>query len=492
MFGIAEAADTVLRAIDEEQNIMIYADVDMDGVAAGAIMYRYLSNFTDQLYVTINQGKLHGINPDELDYMDDIGLLIIVDAIEGAPDYYKAILDKGINIVVLDHHIIPECIVQSELDIHLVSSANNYPNPELSGAGVAWKFAAYLDYVTLNTYAQDLMDLAACGIIADMCDLSEKSMENRYICAEGIKRLRNPALKQICGGYEFTSQTVSFSIAPLINSAMRTGKNELALDVFLIDIYERITEILNTLKEAKQEQDNTVKEILPSLTASADEQKDKKCLVLQIPEEYAGITGLIANRMLSEYKKPVLIVRDHYEIDPETGEIIGEPEYRGSGRGYGVDDFKQLFTKTGIGWSAGHENAFGVKLKQSELESWSDAIEDQLSNVDFDTSVYADVLIDPEQVTNEMISRFKAINTVTGNGFQPITFCVKDIEDYQISYLSDGKHLKIKTPNLTIIQWNSDIKPEKGSKITAIGTLDANIFNRTVTKQLIASEIIVE
>ena len=75
MLGIAEAADTVLRAIEEEQSILIYADVDMDGVAAGAIMYRYLSNFTDQLYVTINQGKLHGINPDELDYMDDVSRL---------------------------------------------------------------------------------------------------------------------------------------------------------------------------------------------------------------------------------------------------------------------------------------------------------------------------------------------------------------------------------------------------------------------------------
>ena len=216
--NIDKAREIVENGIDNNLNLCVLSDVDTDGVCSGAIIYKYLSHFTNNITIDINEGKVHGV--EDLETNADI--LIVVDSINAADDY-KKFTDKGTKVVILDHHI-PPSFIEEYSHVTLVSSAVDYPNPQLSGSGVTWKFCKYLDEYFLTDYADELVDLAATGIIADMCDVSVA--ENRYICYEGLNNLHNLGLKKIVGSYQFNSQSVSFSVAPLVNACTRLNRNQ--------------------------------------------------------------------------------------------------------------------------------------------------------------------------------------------------------------------------------------------------------------------------
>ena len=84
------------------------------------------------------------------------------------------------DIIVLDHHAIDPKVPYDDY-VCLVSSQREYDNPDLSGSGTVWKFCKYCDEQYLTDYADELVDLAAIGILADVMNVSEECYENRYI-----------------------------------------------------------------------------------------------------------------------------------------------------------------------------------------------------------------------------------------------------------------------------------------------------------------------
>ena len=235
LHNIDEAAKVVINGIKNNKNFFVYFDSDADGISAGAIMTRYLVNFEADGAVVpyINEGKQHGLKYDALCFQNKYDIVIIVDSMQDNPALYEELLRMGSEVIVLDHHDIPDSILAMQKQIHLVSSMNDYPNPYLCGAGVTLKFCLYLDSLLGTNYADQYYDLAACGTCADMMDIGPDSMENRYICQKGFSNLKNVALNKIKGPYTFNSETVAFSVAPLINAANRMNQNWDALNLFL-------------------------------------------------------------------------------------------------------------------------------------------------------------------------------------------------------------------------------------------------------------------
>ena len=306
MIGLHEAAQVLLDAIDNDKTILIYYDSDVDGVTSGSVAYRYLKNYTDNLRTYIAKGKMHGLEGLPLTELDDVDVLWIVDSINDNPKFYQDILDKNVQIVITDHHKIPYKLINSKININLVSSANDYKNPELTGAGVTWKLCAYLDYLTLNDYAEFLYDLCCTGIIADMGSL--KSAENRFLCYKGLNNLRNPVIKKLIGSYNFDSQSVQFSVAPAVNALVRTNNNDIAMKIFATDDEQEINELINIAKDAKEQQNEDVNSIIDELITQGDGQLDRKCKVFWIPEEYRNLSGLLGNKLASVFQSPVLVI----------------------------------------------------------------------------------------------------------------------------------------------------------------------------------------
>lgn len=475
--NIDRAADIILDTIDNDGTFLVYYDTDCDGISAGTIMTRYLRNYTDKVRTYINEGKQHGIENFSLDNLEGIDTVVIVDSINENAQLYQNMLDRGVRIVIADHHIVPKQLADSDVNICLVSSANDYPNPSLSGSATTWKLCAYIDYLTLNDYADSLVDLACTGLIADMCSVGLDSPENRYICYLGFNNQDNLAIKKINGSYEFNAQAVSFGIAPLINAANRVNDNQTAVELFLSDDTKEVNKLIKTLKADKELQNTEVQEKMPELLRQGKEQLDNKCMYFFI-ETDASVGGLIGNKLLEIYKRPLFVL---------TGKQDGE--YCGSMRAIGLEDFAQIVNDTEIGKCLGHELAAGAFIPIDRFEEFKEVIENTLKDIEFKQEVDVDLRLNVEQINEYLIKQLKKLNRISGGNFAPVTVMVDGITDFNVGHMSEGKHLKFETPNLTLIKWNCGaVNVEDGAELSAIGQLDLNWFARKLTQQMIMND----
>ena len=493
MKNIDVAAKIITKNIENDGSFFVHFDTDTDGVSAGSIAVRWLKQHTDRVYYGINQGKDHGIAKLDLSLLDGIDVLWIVDSIETKMFPYERVLEAGVkHIIITDHHLVSKSMqrqMERTCAITLVSSAVDYPNPALSGSATTWKLCAYMDWIDLDDYSDNLVDLATCGIIADMVDVGVESPENRYIAYKGFCNQVNPALKKINGSYEFNSQAVSFGIAPLVNASNRMNENEKAVELFLSEDSKEITKLVNELKFCKESQNLEIADVMPMLEEQAASQMDNKVMFFFV-ETNAEVKGLIGNKLLEKYHRPVIVLSNRIEVDDETGELTRH-EYFGSARAVGVRDFKKYVDDTGFVGSGGHENAFGIWFDVDVLDDFKNAIESALKDVEFVQEATVDIRINQEQITDDLIKKIKSLNKISGQGWPSVSVMVSGITDYEVGTMSGGKHLKLIADGgkTLFIKWNfNDDWDQFDGPVSAIGSLDSGFFGRTYYKQLIMND----
>ena len=481
LYRIDEAFDRLDKAIKEDEKIAILFDTDLDGTASGAIITRYLRNFTNNIETYIDEGKQHGLIGQDIEKFFDVDLLIVVDSLDKNELQYKKLYENKTDVIILDHHAIKESVPYDDYSI-LVSSQRKYSNPQLSGAGVTWKFCKYMDEQYLTGYADELVDLAACGLVGDMMDMTV--MENRYIVSKGLSKINNPAIKKIVGGFEFNSTAISFSVAPIINASNRIGKNDIAMKAFIEDDNKTLLKYMRELKKCRVLQNEEVDRILPEAINSCEEQKDKKMIVVFIDTDY-GISGLLGNKLLERYQRPILILKD-----------CGDT-YKGSMRATGVSDFRKICNESGLAKADGHELASGIEIKKELLNEFTIYIEETLPELKDDSTTNIDIQLDISDITRKMVDLIKRFDRISGTNFPSVKVYIDNIYDYEIGNMSDYKHLTIK-PNdyLLIIKWNYNGSFEKmkdhslvNDELRVVGTIDSGFLGRKFVLKVICDEI---
>lgn len=478
MKGLEEAYQIIDDAVTMGEKFLVLADVDADGCTSNAIITRYLRKCGAEVECVINDGKKHGAEGFDLSLLEDIGVMIIVDSLNNDPAVYQRILDTGVRLVVFDHHIVSQELLDANLDFILVSSANGYSNDQLSGAGVVMKFVLYCDEMNLTDYADDLWAYSAIGLIADMSSMAVP--ENRYIAYRGLAQFKNPVVQKMVGNYCFDSQSVSFSIGPLVNAAMRMSENEKAMNVFLTDDIDKIDDLVKDLQKCKERQNEVVDSLLDGLLEQGDAQLDRKCMFFILENDTeAEITGLLGNRLLALYQRPLFILR------------LKDNQYCGSMRAVGVENMLELSNETNLCVCSGHPLASGAFIKLVDFEGFKIAIEEKLKDVEFSVSVEADIEIDASQVNENLIKQLNAINRISGSGFAPVKVLIRT-DDYEVSTFTSKKHLKIidNKTGVIVVKWNTDVwKTMTNDKpLVAVGTLANPYYGRQKFLQLTIDE----
>ncbi len=476
--GLDEAYQIIDDAITMGDKFLVLADVDADGCSSNAIITRYLRKCGADVDCVINDGKKHGAEDFNLELLDGIDVMIIVDSLNNDPEVYKRILDTGVKLVVFDHHLPEQRLFDAGLDFVLVSSANGYPNEFLSGAGVCLKFVQYCDYQNLTDYSDDLWAYAAIGLIADMSSMAEP--ENRYIAYRGLAQFRNPMVQKMVGNYTFDSQSVSFSIGPLVNAAMRMHQNEKAMNVFLAEDEDEIDELVKDLKNCREEQNKVVADLLDGLLEQGESQLDRKCMFFMLDNDTdAEITGLIGNKLLAMYQRPLFILK------------VRDGQYAGSMRSVGTENFLEIANGTGLCLCQGHPNAAGAFIDIDKLEQFKEVIEEELKDVEFSVNIEADIELAPSQINENLVKQLNAINRISGEGFPPIKVLVRT-SDYEVSTFSTKKHLKIidNDTGVIIVKWNCMDWQTLGNdgEIVAVGVLANPFYGRNKFLQLTVDE----
>lgn len=414
--NIAQGAKWLEETLNKENShIIVVVDCDVDGFTSGAIIWNYIRTIAPCQRITyvLHEHKQHGLQDcweQILNISDEIDLVILPDSSSNDYEYHELLGAQGIKCLILDHHEIDKdqlissnaCIINNQLSI-------NYPNKDLTGAGVTWQFCRYHESLGTTTHkvAKSLIDLAALGICGDMG--SVLSLENRYIMMEGFSNIKNYFFyraiekQDYSMGGKVNPMTVAFYIVPMINAMIRVGSMDEKSRLFqaLIDGHAQVPcnkrgakgtteevaiESLRECTNAKAKQGRITDQMVEKL-----EQKifkydllSNKILLVRLDEDDdfpAEINGLIAMKLAAKYKHPTIVAR-----------LNNEGYNRGSGRGLNqseLADFKDFLNKSGfVEYAQGHANAFGVSIKDSDLRAFHEYANQELEQLRFDESVY--------------------------------------------------------------------------------------------------------
>ena len=446
--NIVTAAKCLMEHIKNNDNIFIQVDSDCDGYTSAAVMYLYIKRINPDIKIewALHDGKQHGLNLDLIP--DDTKLVIAPDSSSNDYELHKVLKEKGIDIIVLDHHISDEGYSKDAIVVNNQLS-KNYPNKSLCGAGVVYKFCCCLDEVLNVNYANDFIDLVAVGMIGDMMELID--LETRFIINEGLHHIENIGLTSMIDkqsfslGGKLTPTGIAFYIVPLINALIRVGSQE-EKKVLFRSFIDPLVELPSTKRGHKPGDTETASAQAVRICTNAKNRQDRmktkafemldfkiqklnldehKIIIVIVDEDEEfdnSLTGLVAMQLVSKYKKPVCVVREN-----------PEGFLKGSARGVNnspISDLRQFFINSNyFEYAMGHPNAHGISIPKANLEKFLQYADEKLKDVDFNENCYeVDLIIDAlNPLLKEIILEFGQLSEIWGNGIEEPLIAVENI-----------------------------------------------------------------
>ncbi len=383
-FGLHDmdkALDLIDQAVESGAKIAIYGDYDADGVTSTSIMKLTLQKLGNKpiFYIPDRFKDGYGPNLDRYKFLADQGidLLITVDNGVSGKEQIKYMKDRGIKVIVTDHHDLPEELPDADAIVHPTIPGSEYVCPYLSGAGVAFKIADAL----LGEEAMDLIDLAAIGTVADSVALKG---ENRVIVTEGLKQMKQnhhvglSALLKKCKVKlaDINEEDIGFKIAPRINALGRLENASSGVELLTTGDESFAKEIVDETEDINSKRQELVQTAFDDAQSQVAAQKDNGVLVLKGNGWHQGVLGIVASRVMDQENKPVLAT----QFDENSGVM------KGSGRSpegfnlfVALNKHKDLFTAFG-----GHAQACGFSIEEEQLDKLTELLQAEPAEQGFD------------------------------------------------------------------------------------------------------------
>lgn len=461
-----------------ESSILVVVDSDLDGYSSGSLIYSLLNqiNGGQDINYVLHPGKEHGI--DLRDIPESTSLVIVPDAGSSQKEEHLKLLENGTKIIILDHHEIDNDMDYGkyENDIALVSSQVDYPNPALSGAGVALKFVqAYCNEYGIKM-PKKYYALAACGIIADVMDISQ--LENKRIVTEGIKYIsEHPFLMALIKKAHYnmenpepTIKDIGWVIGPNINSIIRLGTQAQKNIVFMalvnplgltfsskrgsedqeVPIYE---EAVRLCDNAKKRQTTAINKSIGIIQNGLRDDDHNSIVYIDEDQDLTfELSGLIANKLLSQTNKPVILLRKYTDNK-------GADQYRGSVRGKaaeGLDNLKETIKGlSGVEMAEGHAFAFGIGIDRESFPTFKMHLDSVLDQIDFNVNLYMVDLVSNYKQVNKDMAEIMASDAIWAHGVDKPLAVLKDIPTDKYETMgADGQHIKIDCGQYDVVMFN--------------------------------------
>lgn len=416
--NIEKGSKLLLDKIKEKKTLGLIVDCDTDGYTSAAIIYKYIKAISPDTNIEyyLHSGKQHGLEDMINKIIDkDYGLVILPDSSSNDGNYHDKL---NFPCLILDHHLSDGPFSNNAIIINNQLS-ENYPNKELTGAGVTWQFCRYLDNLLGYSYADDLIDLAALGIIGDMGGMN--IIENQYIISKGLKNVKNDMFWALLykQSYSITKEmgvtdqeilqvldptAVAFYIVPLINAMIRVGKQEEKERLFMgfidglheIESHKRgangamvvvSEESARECGNARNKQNRIKEQAIDQLSVRIMEEglASNKILFVELGEEDnfpSELTGLIAMQLVAKYGKPTLVGRKGAD-----GVVKGSIRGMNDSALPSLKDYLQSTTL--FNYVEGHDNAAGYAIREASVYSFINQSNEELKDVDFGETYYS-------------------------------------------------------------------------------------------------------
>ena len=520
--NVEQAAKMLFNQLHRDGfHIHVQVDSDCDGYTSAALLLNYIHaiipSAIEHISYSFHNGKMHGINPALIP--PETTLVIAPDSSSNDYDIHKMLHNKGVEVLVLDHHQAEKiseyaCIVNNQLC--------DYPTKSLSGVGVVYKLCQFIDSLlpASEQKANQFLDMVAVGLVGDMMDL--RDFETHYLVQTGLSQLQNPFIKGMAEKNHYqlgdnpTPIGVAFYIVPLINSITRVGTLEEKTLLFesmlnwkAFDLVPstkrgcagqqetRLDQSLRTCTNVKNRQTRNQDAAVEQVKSIIKENNllDHKILLVKLehPSFDRGITGLIANKLMAEYQRPVALL---VEVDED-----GKKAWSGSARGYEkskLNDFRGFCRDSGLIYLAeGHPNAFGFGILDENFDAFVEYADTTLKDIEFSPSYKVDFIHSANNVRPKEILELGNMKNLWGQTVDEPLIAVEhlSITKDMITLMSRDRNptLKIQLSNgITCIKFKSSeeelesLFSENGCvTINFVGKAEVNKYFNSVTPQLI-------
>lgn len=385
--GAVRAAERLADAVRAGQRIVIYGDYDVDGITATAILWHALTiaGAKVSFYVPHRVSEGYGLNPEAIGSLIDEGAQLIVSVDCGIGSVAEAELarQRGVPLIITDHHQPGERLPDAEVLVHPTAAASGEAsaNPDLCGAGVAfkvaWAFARQMcgservttEYREFLTHA---LSLAALGTIADVVPVTG---ENRIIARCGLARIREcpwpgvRALLAVAGLVDgkVDCGDVGYKIAPRINAAGRMGHARLAVELLTRADAGRAAEIaayLDDHNQARQtQQRKLMRDVCKVIERDGWDKDTRRAIVLAAEKWHAGILGIVAAGIVDRFHKPAVLIGLENGVGQGSARSVPHFELHKA-----LHECSQHLLSCG-----GHAMAAGLKIESDKVGDFTEA-----------------------------------------------------------------------------------------------------------------------
>lgn len=450
------AVERLQQARKAGEKVAIWGDFDADGITATSVLWEGLGQFFPQnlqlvYYIPNRLTESHGLNNSGIDALAQQGTALIVTCDTGSTNISEIEYARrlGIDVIVTDHHTLPS----ERPPVTAIVNPRYLPSEHqlfhLSGVAVAYKLVEAL-YETLPNVPrqplEDLLDLVAIGLIADLVQLSG---DCRYLAQRGIERLQQQTKKrnrpgvarllELCQRSGDRPTDISFGLGPRINAVSRIqGDATFCVELLTSRDEKRCqklaedTELANARRKALQKDVTAdVKKKLAQMDLSTT-----SVIVLWDEQWPVGVLGLVAGQVAQEYGRPtILLSTEQGAREEEPGsEGVGEsagghsslplrpsvplPLARGSARSANGIDLYELVKAQAhlLHRFGGHPLAAGLSLPVENISLFTEAINQQLrqqvgdlGNALLGYTVQADLVCTVQELGKDLFRELKLL-----------------------------------------------------------------------------------
>lgn len=310
-----KAVKRLNQAISSNEKILIYGDYDADGITSAAILKLAITNLGGQTSVFIPDRFQDGYGPNFRLYhqfvQEGYHLIVTVDnGVTGLKEIEYAQKHR-VDVIVTDHHNLPPHLPPAVAIVHPRFPQSNYPCPDLSGAGVAFKLSSAL----LEELPVELLDLTAIGTIADQVKLTD---ENRILVTCGLRQMREHTrvgLQKLCNQAQIkasalTEDDISFQIAPRLNALGRLDHALKGVELLTMTNSSQAQKLAQEVEALNQKRKLLSQEVYLAAAKQAKKkiQLKNKILILVGNNWHQGILGIVAGKIVEQTRYPAIVI----------------------------------------------------------------------------------------------------------------------------------------------------------------------------------------
>lgn len=475
-----KAVDIIVESMSLDEKILIYGDYDADGVTATSILVRFFRSHNCNVEYIVPQRAAHGYGLTDY-IIEDVfkvnpGLLITVDCGISNFDTISKIRERGIKVVVTDHHTVQDRLPEADAVVCAKRLDNTYPCVDLCGAGVAMKLVEALGkdgrYCVQNNVWRQVIELAGIATIADLVPVVG---ENRTLVKKSFQSMRNASnlgikvMNELLldSDKKFDETYISFVFVPRINAAGRLYDSSDALTLFLSDDRNEVKKAADALTAQNEERKTIEAKVFEEAKAqveNANRPKEwlltntKGPIVVYAKNWHQGVLGIVAGKLSQHFRRSAVVFTD---------DGLNSENVKGSSRSYGEFDIYHAieYASEYCVNFGGHKKAAGLVVQKKNIGKFMKALEEYAVNNSEEGSekdeLQIDAILPSDLVSMELHDELRQLSPFGLGNAKPV-FVTKNLLVSNIQFMSEGAHIRLDL-------YDVDRDPEMKNVISAVG-----------------------